>query len=363
MTKKILLLGGTGAMGVYLREYLAQEPDTQVYITSRSEYNSSGNIHYICGNAKNIDFLKEILLNIKPDAIVDFMIWNTEQFKEVSSLLLQNTAHYLFLSSYRVFAEDNPLIESSPRLLDVCQDAVYLKTDEYALTKARQENILRQSSKNNWTILRPCITYSKNRFQLGCWEADVVCLRSLQGLSIVLPSEMLDKQTTMTWAGDTALLIAKLILNPSAYGEDFNLATAEHHTWREISGYYSEILGTNIYEIPLEKYIKQFGFSYQLKYDRMFNRILDNSKVLAVTGISQSQFTSLKEGLTRELISFKTNPVYKSVNIIPNAKMDNICGERISLKGLSLRNILLYLAVRCHLFPFLLLLKGLIKRK
>ena len=363
MTRKILLLGGTGAMGVYLREYLTQEPDTQVYVTSRTPHHSSPNIHYICANAKDPTFLKEILLRLKPDAIVDFMIWNTASFAEVCPLLLQNTSHYLFLSSYRVFAEENPLTERSPRLLDVCQDEIYLKTDEYALTKARQENILRQSGKENWTILRPCITYSKNRFQLGCWEADVVCFRSLQGLPLVLPSEMLDKQTTMTWAGDTALLIAKLILNPRSYAEDFNLATAEHHTWREIAAYYADILGTHICEIPLRQYVKQFGPSYQLQYDRMFNRTLDNRKVLSVTGFSQEQMTPLKKGLVQELTSFKKNPVYKQINIVQNAQMDRLCGGRIAFTGLSFRDILIYFSVRCQLLPVLRLVKRLIKRK
>lgn len=50
------------------------------------------------------------------------------------------------MSSARVYAENNALIsEDSPRLLDVSTDAVYLRTNEYALAKAREENILRNS--------------------------------------------------------------------------------------------------------------------------------------------------------------------------------------------------------------------------
>lgn len=359
--KKILLLGGTGAMGVYLRQYLTEQPDTHVYITSRSAHADTPYIHYLQGNAHEPVFLQTTLSTVKPDAVVDFMIWNTAQFEQVCPLLLQSTRHYLFLSSYRVFAEQNPLTENSPRLLDVCPDKTYLQTDEYGLTKARQENILRRSGKKNWTILRPCITYSKNRFQLGCLEAETVCFRSLQGLPVVLPEEMLDKQTTLTWAGDTARLIERLILNPQAYAQDFNLATAEHHSWREIAGYYREILGTHIQPIPLQKYINVFGPSYQLQYDRMFNRTLDNSKVLAVTGFTQAEFMPLKQGLTKELSSFQQNPVYKNVDIQLNARMDRLCHTTIT--GLTAKDKLRYYLERNVISEKLLKIKRRLRRK
>ena len=147
--KKILLLGGTGAMGVYLREYLTQEPDTHVYITSRRAQTDMDAIRYLQGDAHDLAFLRTCLATVQPDAVVDFMVWNTAQFEQVCPLLLQHTKHYLFLSSYRVFAEQIPLTEKSPRLLDVCPDKTYLQTDEYGLTKARQENILRQSGRKN----------------------------------------------------------------------------------------------------------------------------------------------------------------------------------------------------------------------
>ena len=43
------------------------------------------------------------------------------------------------------------------------------------------------------------------------------------------------------------------------------------------------------------------GIRYQLIYDRLFDRIMDNSKVLEVTGMKQSELTTLYDGLKREL--------------------------------------------------------------
>ncbi len=56
---KILLLGGTGAMGAYLAEILAERGE-DVYVTSRSDRTHAG-IHFIKGNAHDTDFLKATL--------------------------------------------------------------------------------------------------------------------------------------------------------------------------------------------------------------------------------------------------------------------------------------------------------------
>ena len=101
-----------------------------------------------------------------------------ELFTKRYKLLLENTKHYIYLSSYRVYAdEQHPITESAPRLLDVSDDKEMLETDTYALAKARQEDILSASSFKNWTAIRPAITFSKRRYQLVTMEANtVVCL-------------------------------------------------------------------------------------------------------------------------------------------------------------------------------------------
>lgn len=142
---KILILGGTGAMGVYLLERLKQT-EHEVYVTSRSGHPDEGNIHYIEGNAKDDDFLLPLLAN-GYDCIIDFMVYSTFEFVDRYKQLLAATKQYIFLSSYRVYADNGlePITEESPLLLDVVKDAKYRKTDEYALTKARQEKLLRES--------------------------------------------------------------------------------------------------------------------------------------------------------------------------------------------------------------------------
>lgn len=342
---RYLLLGGTGAMGDYLKDELLNAGD-DVYITSRRPHQSVDNLHYLCGDAHDTDFLKSVVGEIKPDVIVDFMVYGTAEFRVRFEYLLSHTRQYIYVSSYRVFANTKPLIEASPRILDACDDEEYLKTDEYALAKARQENLLRESPYENWTIVRPSITYSRNRFQFGCLEAGIVCFRALQGLPVVMPEEMLDKHATMTWAKDVARMIARLALNPGALREDFNVVTAESHTWREILGIYHMVLGMEVETIPMTDYLTICA-RYQTLYDRMFDRVMDNSKVLRVTGMTQTELTPIELGLARELEAFKRNPRYQyGVDVGASAKMDRMCHTHTSLNGLSARQKFIYFRCR-----------------
>lgn len=168
----ILVLGGTGAMGAPLSKLLVASGNN-VYVTSRSAHKSCERLHYLQGNAKDEIFLKACLSRMHYDAIVDFMSYSTNQFDRRARLLLQSTKQYIFISSARIFAESKvPLTENSPRLLETVQDLEYKKTDEYALAKARQEDILYQSGFSNYTIVRPSVTYNTYRLQLGALEKE-----------------------------------------------------------------------------------------------------------------------------------------------------------------------------------------------
>ncbi len=340
---KILLLGGTGAIGVYLAPELV-DIGFGVVVTSRSPKKSDNNkFTYIKGNAHDNEFLQKILAD-KYDAIIDFMVYSTDEFRYRSELLLKNTNHYIFLSSSRVFAGSNLTItETSPRLLDVSADYEYLKTDEYALAKARQENILRKSRYKNWTIVRPTITYSQTRFQLGTLEANTIIFRASNKCPVILPQEMLCKRTAMTWAKDVAKMIARLTLNKNAFGEDFNACTHEHRTWDEIAQYYKKLIGLTIIPVNIDTYIKVVGNKYQVLYSRMYNRVMDNSKILGVVGMRKENLTSIYDGLTKELAR-PLGSILESlkINYALNAKMDKITRSSISKETATIKEKFLY---------------------
>lgn len=304
--KKVLVLGGTGAMGVYVVPELVKR-GYEVVVASLDDIPQpkNGNPRYIKADTKNIENLKALLAE-KFDGIIDFMIYLTEEFRERYKLLLESTGHYIFLSSYRIYAGSYPITENSPRLLDVSDNKEYLATEDYSLYKARGENILRESGMKNWTIVRPAITYSKRRFQLVTLEAQYVINRTFEGKAVILPEEAADIQGTMTWAGDVAKMFAGVLFNPRAMGESFTFATSEHHSWKEIAEYYSALIGLKFIFTDKKTYTEllrpnDMHTVWQLEYDRLFNRIIDNSKILDVAGLKQENFMKLKDGLALEL--------------------------------------------------------------
>lgn len=255
------------------------------------------------------------------------MTYYADDFEDVYKLFLDNTDHYIFLSSCRVFADVPPITEKSPKLLDVSIDKEFLSTNDYALYKVRQENMLVNSSYNNWTIVRPATTYSTGRFQLVTLEAPTVIYRMLAGKTIVLPEDAMKCQATLSWGGDVGKMIAKLMFNPKAYREDYNVATAEHHSWEEIAQIYNELCPFKYITVSTEDYLNIIGpgvdwVKYQLIYARMFERITDNTKILEHTGMKQSDLMTLSDGLRYEFERSKNMDWKKFENADRNVRMD-----------------------------------------
>lgn len=334
MSRRALLLGGTGAIGAYLVTELKKR-GFLVDVTTRADHVSSEGVRYIKGDGLQSQFLEDILNRTEYDLIVDFMVYTVEEFSSRIELLLNNTKHYIYLSSYRVFSDVPVITEKSPRLLDVSKDKEFLDSDDYSLEKAKQEDVLRMSKIKNWSIIRPAITYSKGRFQLGTLEANTLVWRSLQGKALILPRDMIEKTTTMTWAGDVAKMIAALALNKKSYGQDYNASTNEFHTWGDVLNIYKTEINLKVQLVDNNQYIDAIGGKYQLLYDRMFNRIMNNKKILTITGMKQSELMGLREGLHMELENFIRNPTFKDIDYGMQARIDTLTHSIIDLRQLS----------------------------
>ena len=236
------MLGGTGVMG---REILGNIDTTvhRVTITSRRARTSdNSNVQYVQVNAKNLDELKKLLTH-RYDVIVDYLVYATKEFEARYELLLSNTDQYIFISSARVYAQSDDLItEETPRLLDVSTDKEYLATDEYALCKARSENLLYQSGKTNFTVVRPSITFGPYRLQLGVFEKEQWLYRALHGRSVVFSHDIATKRTTATLGADVARGIAALAGQKEALGETFHITSEISYLWQEVLDCYVRVL-------------------------------------------------------------------------------------------------------------------------
>ena len=326
---KILLIGGTGVMGTCLAENL-QQMGHQVMITSRSHHESIGSISYWQCDARKDVFLDELRAQFF-DAIVDFMGYRTEEFKDRVEKLLDSTNHYFFLSSSRVYTESEvPITEKSPMLLDVCKDEEYLHTDEYALSKAREERILQNAVMKNWTIVRPYITYGKNRLQLEGMEKEEWLYRAMHGRTVLVSQDLLEKRTTMTHAADVAFCIANLIGRENAKGEDFNVTGTDSMTWRDVLNIYSEVfrqkgIAFKVKEVESAMDIHYLWANFQICYDRMYNRTFSNQKILTYFG--EHHFAAMAIGLRESLNYFLEHPQFKRIDWNMEAHKDKLSGE------------------------------------
>ena len=78
--------------------------------------------------------------------------------------------------------------------------------------------------------------------------------------------------------------------------------------WAEAADYYRDICGLKAVWVDKEDYLNilspdpyNMGIRWQLEYVRLFDRVVDNSKAFAVTGMRQSDMMPLYDGLKMEI--------------------------------------------------------------
>lgn len=326
--KKVLVLGSSGAMGQYLVPCLTDLGYQVTGVSLDDQIPCNDQVTCIKGNAFDRDFI-EGLLKEKFDGIVNFMIYERGEFEKWYRLFLDNTQHYIFLSSCRVYADEEiPVRETSPRLLDVSTDQALLESNDYCIYKALAEDLLWSTDYHNFTIIRPATTFSKMRFQLATLEATNTVGRAMKGKKVVLPIQAKDKPATLCWGGDVAKMIAALLFKPETMREVYNVCSSESHTWGEIADYYKELCGLEAAWVDKEDYLKiksnppvvEDSVRWQLEYARLFRRITDNSKMLAVTGLKQEEFMPLYDALKMMVEAIPEGYVFPDNSV--DARMD-----------------------------------------
>lgn len=359
--KKVLILGGTGAMGKSLVELLDKN-QFDIYVTSRKEHQSDC-VTYLCGNAHSMPFLNDILALKNWDAIVDFMNYDISEFEQVVDKFLTRTKQYIFISSARVYApSDSILKEESPRLLDVCTDNQYVSTNEYAISKAKEENLLMNTFCKNWTIVRPSLTYNDNRLQFALWDKEGWLHRALNGKSIVFPKNMINVKTTMSYGHDVAVAISKLICNEKAFGESVHIAGSKAITWGEVLTIYAssikQVTGKEIKVRYVEDWMslsQNMGTYYQAKYARAISREFSSDKLFEIIG--EMEFVSPEEGLTKCIQKFIADGCrFQSMNWRSEAAVDRITRENSLREFQGIKPRVGYTIARY--FPFLIKMLG-----
>ena len=76
---------------------------------------------------------------------------------------------------------------------------------------------------------------------------------------------------------------------------------------KKVAEYYGELLGLSYVAVDLDDFLsirsdeEYAPYRWKVIYDRMFDRIVDNKKILNATGMKQSELMPLYQGLKQEL--------------------------------------------------------------
>ena len=92
-------------------------------------------------------------------------------------------------------------------------------------------------------------------------------------------------------------ILANLLFKKDTIGEAYTISSGQNLKWGEVADIYTELLGVKFEWAPAD----YPEYLWQWKYDRAYDRAVDNSKVLAATGLTAEDFTSIRDGIITEL--------------------------------------------------------------
>ena len=298
--KKVLLIAGGGTLGTYTAEELLRLGHNVDVICLEDKQSDNENLTFYKANA-TLEYLSGLFAQTRYDGIVNFIHYDHyEDYIPYHALLSQNTDHLIFLSSYRVYADlVHPITEEAPQLIDVVRDdPAFFAEETYALSKSKAERFLHNNPyPKNWTIVRPVISFSERRFDINMISGHRVVDAAKSGMSLRLPLEAKTLTAGLDWAGNSGKLIANLLFKSECIGEAYTISSAPNLTWEEVADIYTDLLGVQFEWLPANYPSNKWNW----KYDRIYDRRIDNTKVLKATGLSSENFKTIREGIEIEL--------------------------------------------------------------
>lgn len=322
---KILLIGGTGILSTdIVKECLKR--DYEVYIFNRG-HNNSGidkKVNIIIGNIRNRKDLDLKLSKYKFDVVIDFLSFKEEELKQNLEFFNGNCKQYIFISSatvYRKTKKGEKITENTEVNNDLW---------DYALDKIRCEKVLAnnyQTNKQDYTIVRPYVTYSKKRipFAIIPRKQWTLANRILNGKPILLWDGG-KARCTLTQTKEFAIGIVGLFLNETAYEEIFNITTNDSITWKEALEDIAKALGKEVIiaDLPSSFIIKELKeYKGVLLGDKGLDREFDNVKIRSYVPEFNPKI-KFEEGIKETIDYYESNPKEQKVDYIWDGRIDRV---------------------------------------
>lgn len=324
---KVLLIGGTGVLSTDIRE-LSIKKNYEVYILNRGRNkndNISEKVHFIKGDIRQVEKLKDYFKDKYFDVVVDFLSYCERDIKDTLEIFNNKCNQYIFISSataYRKTEKGEKITEdyelSNPNW-------------KYAEGKKECEDYLKINYEKNgqkYTVVRPYVTYSDTRIPFAIIPHDkqwTLANRILNNKPIVLWDNGV-ATCTLTSTKDFAVGIVGLFGNEKAYNEAFHITTDYTLTWYEALQYIGKALGKEVIvaNIP-SKYIISVmpDLKGVLLGDKGLDREFDNTKIKSAVPEFNAQI-KFEDGIKSTIEFYKNNKFMQGIDYGWDARIDNL---------------------------------------
>ncbi len=235
MTKRILIIGGTGNMGYYLSERLARAGcDLTLLNRGITKEDLPPSIHRLNVDRTDHRQMRRALLAKSFDIVIDFVLYRRDEALTAIELFRDNVEHYIALSTGQVYLvrEDlpRPFRESgyAGDLLPAPAESSYHYEEWlYGIQKREAEDELRAAGRESgfpYTLLRlPMVNSARDPYN----RLYNYYLRLRDGGPILMPSEP-NFALNHVYALDVVDIIQSLIESGQGKGKTYNIAQDEH---------------------------------------------------------------------------------------------------------------------------------------
>lgn len=309
MSKKILIIGGTGNMGHYLAKTLAEAgADLTILNRGITKDELPDSVHRLHADRKDSMQLRRALLAKSFDIVVDFVMYRADEAEAAVELFRGGIDHYIMISSGQVYlvreGAHRPFSEEDyeGRVMPAPKENSFAYEEwRYGMGKREAEDRLRQAwTESNFpqTILRlPMVNSGRDPFNrfLNYF------LRLQDGGEILTP-ETPNFALNHIYALDVVTAIVGIIHSGEGKGQVFNISQDETVSLDEFLAITAELMNTQARIVRVERsQLEANGFLPDCSpFSERWMSELDNSRSKAALGMT---YTPLRDYLAR-LVEF-----------------------------------------------------------
>lgn len=276
---KVLFIGGSGNISTSCAR-LAVERGIELYVFNRGRrsVNLPESVHRIFGDCSDAVGLKRALAGHRFDAVVNFVVYDTDRAERDIETFAGQTNQYVFISSATVY-------QKPPRHYIITEETPLGNPFwEYAQKKIAVEDVLMKAFRERGfpaTIVRPSFTYGDEWIPTSMSIDYTPVARLRRGLPLVVHGDG-TSLWVMTHACDFAKGLVGLLGCQGAIGEAVHITSDEVLTWNQVYETIARVVGVepDLVHIP-SKFIARINqrIGGGLLGDKAHSTVFDNSKI------------------------------------------------------------------------------------